>query len=402
VPGTIGHYLLKRSVLAVLAGVTLISPLPASAQTAEFMPAAPWMVGPTALAQVRASQGGAFPCVMVGQYDNGFIVRLSGGAGQILAMAVDFRQNIFRQGQAYDANLSVDGAAQGSVKGTAFSPNVLIFNVRPLPQFYQALQRGQRMDLSLSGNVMSFSLANVGEGLQRLESCYAAPQSGAEPVQTASDDPDMRRNAMPRRQGMATDRGGINASAPAVWSARSGETVRTVLTRWSAQAGTDIDWRAAGGGLVQQDVQYNGTFEEAVSSLLAASGGVQARVQPAASSAPSPLSALVNRPAVEPVAPPAAAMLPVPQSPAAWTAPRGASLQAVLEQWSRKQGIELMWSASGDYPLKTDIAQNGPFESALMVLLETYSTDRSRPVARLNTDPQTGRKLLMVQSDRAI
>ena len=64
----------------------------------SFTPVEGWQVTKTSLAQARGLQNVRLPCLMTSEFDNGFIVRLSGGGGNILAMAIDFRQRLFKPG----------------------------------------------------------------------------------------------------------------------------------------------------------------------------------------------------------------------------------------------------------------------------------------------------------------
>ena len=45
----------------------------------EFLPATPWMIGKTQLAEARGLKNIKLPCVMVAEFNNGFTMRLSGG-----------------------------------------------------------------------------------------------------------------------------------------------------------------------------------------------------------------------------------------------------------------------------------------------------------------------------------
>lgn len=72
----------------------------------------------------------------------------------------------------------------------------------------------------------------------------------------------------------------IPSAAVSTWAAMRGETLHKVLEKWGHQAGVEIDWLAEYDYPLQASVAFNGTFEDAVRSLL--SGFEQAHPQPIA------------------------------------------------------------------------------------------------------------------------
>ncbi len=195
----LAHYLdeilralmMKRSLYGFLLGSALmVAPAALSAQTvAELKPTGQWLVssaGMTGLAQAGGTQS---PCIMANQYNNGFILRMAGGAQQLLSISLDFRQNAFSQGQTYPAVISIDGGNAHNFTATAFSPGVLIIGVREASGLYQEMMSGSSMALNVVGNTIIFSLDRAREGLQRLESCYSPPSQGKgiQPIPTKPD-----------------------------------------------------------------------------------------------------------------------------------------------------------------------------------------------------------------------
>ena len=141
-----------------------------------FHSAGQWRVETLATSQTRGMQAINLPCLLVNQFDNGFHVRLSGGGGSMLAMAIDFRQNIFRKGRRYNAALTI-GMTSQVLHATAFTSNILLFNVRKVPQFYSSLAQGLPMAIDVEGNKMLFTMDNIQEGLTRLEECFGPSRS---------------------------------------------------------------------------------------------------------------------------------------------------------------------------------------------------------------------------------
>ena len=124
----------SRHALLTLALCTMI-PASAMADVPVFAPAAGWDVNAGQLSNVRGLKPMKLPCVISTEYDYGFVVRFSGGGSKMLALAIDFRQDVFKQGRQYDAMISIGGGYVKQVKASAFTPSTLIFNLRPLGDF---------------------------------------------------------------------------------------------------------------------------------------------------------------------------------------------------------------------------------------------------------------------------
>ncbi len=417
----------------------------------EFIPSSPWVVGESGLGEVRGLKGVKLPCMMANQFDNGFVVRLAGGGGQLTALAVDFRQNIFAPGQRYPAALYTDNGFRGTVQGSAFNASTLIFNLRDAGDVYGALKASRLLGISMGQNDMRFSMNNVSQGIDNLENCFgggsAATQQAGAPIPVGQPLPDFSQtpgtlaeiqhgdagrevyikrgeagtHAAPARMNASAamkSTGAQPSKAPmgaamGSWNAKAGENLQQVLSRWSGTAGVELQWQASnGGGQVAQDFNHSGSFNDAVAALLAenaAASGLQGRYDAGAA------GPRANGPSYVADAPPVAME---PRTSAAdptsayaqgtggrggqWKAPKGGSLQSVLQQWAAQSNVEVLWYATGGYPIKDDINQGGTFESALQTVLQTYENDNNRPVARLNTDPLSGRKVLVVESDRTL
>jgi len=453
------------------AAVCVLIPTSANAQKIPVFHPGQWEVGSTQMASARGLKPIKLPCILSTEYDNGYNVRFSGGGGNLLAMAIDFRQEVFKQGRKYNAMVSIGDSYVKQVSATAFTPSTLIFNLRPLGDFYGTLQKGKQMEISVDDNSMKFNLNDLGASYEALEGCYndgnaapvkpivndasidakvapakvpavekiaaaplprsfdeivqnsqpanAAPMKIAEPKPAPVAQPlaaDIKAMPAPQAPETITPMPGrvsrnidpvpaakpaniaavaapvskapapvaaapvAQKVAPTQWTARAGEDLKIVLSRWADRAGYDLDWQSAQDGKVAQDVSMNGSFEEAVSQLLAensAATGISGRFDTAQGS------------------------VPVAGSAAAWSAKPGASLQSVLDQWASKAGVAVVWQSSINAPVKTAINDNGNFESAVGALLDQYSGDSTRPVGRLNVDPQTGQKTLYMETDRS-
>lgn len=570
----------SRHALLTLALCTL-APLPAMANAPVFAPAAPWEVNAGQLSNVRGLKPMKMPCVISTEYDNGYVVRFSGGGGKMMALAIDFRQDVFKQGKQYDTMVTIGGAYVKQVTASAFTPSTLIFNLRPIPDFYNAAQNGGEMEIEIEGNTLKFALNNIGKTYSELEGCYGGgnaaepvkpvvaqgpakapvadveseeideartesiakkpaakpmkepaqkapqpqplssediaaqplpkevaqkklPQSFDEIVQNGNEEPPVQptklklsqvtpkpsqnpaeavdaslapraqkpaANPVPRApedvaeapaakditpmpaaasqpkpivsrasdDGMSTTppiktQGAAMASAqqpikgfvpmtpepvaaaplptpqpvaqaptpitppaPTVWEAKAGEDMKIVLSRWAERAGYDLQWQSGQDGKVAQDVKLNGSFEDAVGQLLAensAATGIGAHVEttsggkkdigPQTASAPEPTS---KGPAVQAT---------IPALHEEWTAAPGANIQSVLDQWSSKAGVAVVWQSYMNVAVKQPLQVSGTYEEAVQSLLDQYSGDSRRPVGQLNIDPETGMRTLLV------
>ncbi len=140
-------------------------------ESAYFLPSSSWLVGP---AGSPVSQAGskARTCVMANQYDNGYVVRIAGGAGSIMAMSVDFRQNAFVKGESYEVVVLFPGGFTMAQKALAHDPGTLVLDLRPYREIYNVLKKENEVKLRLGTAEIRLSLAGLPEGLARLEQCY--------------------------------------------------------------------------------------------------------------------------------------------------------------------------------------------------------------------------------------
>jgi hypothetical protein len=408
-------------VLALIASGWML-PSHSATAAASFMPIQGWTVGSTELASARGLKGVKLPCVISAEYDNGYVVRFSGGGNQMLALAIDFRQNVFTQGQKYNAVLTVGEGYLKQATPTAFAPSILIFNLREYSDIYSVLKSAKSFSLDVEGNSFSFSLQQMANNLGSLESCYttgnAAPIQSvsapsavtAAPVQIAPLQNELPRSfndimkapsndgvntvhagpaditPLPARFDNVTPREGRVSRAPStasIWNAKAGEELRSVLSRWSNAAGYDLEWQASDTGRVVQDIAVKGRFEDAVSQLLAenrAANGVTGQFDDGRSAVRSPAGLTVSE----------------------WRAGAGSDLRMVLDGWAQSADAQIIWKTSSKLPaVKNAVTQSGSFENAVQTLLDQYADDSRRPVAQLNIDPKTQKRTLLLDIENA-
>lgn len=83
---------------------------------------------------------------------------------------------------------------------------------------------------------------------------------------------------------------------------------------------------------------------------------------------------------------------------ATWSAQRGQTLRAVLEQWCDREGVELNWATSFDYPLQASVTINDTFENAVRTLLTGFTGASPQPFGRLHRQANAGSRLLIIET----
>lgn len=309
-----------------------------SPDSGVLAPMSGWLVGPAVMTLPAGIPEMPLPCVMMNQFDNGFVLRLSGGGHRLAAMAIDFRQPVFTPGQRYPLRVFILPDYQGDFEATAHDQATLILNLVQDELIYRALAPANGMDMSIGPTVVRFDLTGISDGLRRLESCFrpskeslpvrevrslratpaGEPPSPPEPPPLRPDEqfrPGMKTLSAPQTDPLglfesrdwlaAQDSGarfspdrlngfsraentrplpsetaplGQNTSLP-VWHASAGEDVQDVLARWSRKAGVSLVWTAQRGGRVGSDFRYQGTFEDAVSDFLAQAGTFRGEIR---------------------------------------------------------------------------------------------------------------------------
>ena len=238
------------------------------------------------------------------------------------------------------------------------------------------------------------------------------------------------------------------ATEQMVWSAKDGESIASVINRWGDRANVDVQWQAGEPTPVMGDFEHRGTFNEAVQMLIAQNSAATGLRADMAGMAPIPVAPMpIGAPMMSPNAPAALAQLSPPEPlasprlssgnmaprvspdmvsaprgaypvtptpvipdvmpprdvdyvPFKWSAPAGASLQGVLEFWSKQAGIDFVWQSGQNFELKRGINNTQSYESAIQSVLEQFAMEGIYPQAQLNKDPITGRQTLFVFSNR--
>ncbi len=309
----------------------------ADEQKTLYVPTSGWMVGPASLAP---SDGGThLPCVMMDQYDNGYTFRFSGGNKRILAVAIDFRQSVFTAGTHYPLTLDVPPSFSKKVDAAAYNEGVLMITAKD-PQdagdLYKALADGKEIHIGLGPRTINFSLLGVQDGLRRVETCYNPDTPAQQKVWSAAE-------AAAEQQPKAEQ----PPAAPAIPA-------------------------------IDPEPEH---VAAAAAPVKAAPASAAAATQPA-------------KPADK-----AADAAPMENADKNWQATHGLSLKAVLDEWSRKQNVQLNWMAAHDYPIKETMNVSGSFEQAVQSLIAQFSDEKNHPVARFYVDTVQKKPALLISEE---
>jgi len=344
-----------------------------------FVPGSAWLVGSASAITGRNMQGaGTIPCIMMNQYDNGFVFRVSGGGQHVLAMAIDFRQNAFQPGEAYRVKLAVEKTSyEQEFAGKAFDKTTLILNTQDRPELYYALSRGKTLRMTVGNSVMDFALFGMQEGLQRMEHCFSGKEEGGRTVweeaalldtsssvhaqETEDDEAATLLTPMPAEQLLDEAAKKVQAIAPA-----AGPAARLF----------DV-------AVIRKDASSEKPVEQKVVEQETITGwqppfGKQAnrKIQDIIFTGTTPGEKKME---------------------GRWRALSGANLREVLDKWAAYSDIRLLWMAGQDFPVRKSVVVQGTFETAVLMLLEQYGDEGIRPVGKMYNDSETDQKVLLIE-----
>lgn len=389
---------------SLLTAAFLFSAVPSFAQddtAAVYTPTSAWLVGPASLGD-STQAGGKMPCVVANQFGNGFVLRLSGGGGQLMAMAIDFHQKAFEPRRKYEVSFSVPGVFFQSLQGAAYDQQTLLFGLQKIPEFYESLKTAEKLVITVAEASVALNLVGLEDGFQRMESCYApggvpAPQSAnradpaAAPVKGSTQNPLIAKNTaltpMPGDEEFQpepeTPRTPVEAPDPQL-------SVNAVL---NDVALPPVPVKGGSAGFLIDKAQE---AEEAAKRLSANSPNKPSEGQAMAQNWAKPDVVRPNGADIMAGGSNAAPAKSASQN-MRWRALKGANLQDVLRLWTDGAGVGLMWLAEADFPVQRSLSLEGNFETAVQTLLEQYEGQTSRPVGRVYREPGSQSLVLVIE-----
>lgn len=341
-----------------------------------FVPGSAWLVGSASVVIGRDVEGtNIIPCIMMNQYDNGFVFRVSGGGQHILAIAIDFRQDAFQPEESYRVKLAIEKTSyEQEFAGKAFDKSTLILNTQDRPELYYALSKGKTLRMTVGNSVMDFALFGMQEGLQRMEHCF----SGKEEGEIA-----WREAAL------------VDTSPPVRASETKGGEVATFLTPMPAEQALDeaaekLQVVAPAAGLfgvavIKKDTTPRRAVEQKI-----------ARQEAITDWQPSFGKKVVRK--IQDIFSTGAGPIPDKgKMEGRWRAMSGANLREVLDRWADYSDSRLLWLAGQDFPVRESMVVQGTFETAVLMLLEQYRDEGIRPVGKMYNDSNTDQKVLLIE-----
>lgn len=379
----------------------------------RLAPTSGWLVGQAATDDQVNTQGVPLPCVAMNQFENGFTVRLSGGGGRIIAMALDFRQDALGRGERYPVRISVDHSYAHDFEGSAFDSGTLVIDTSTDSALFSALAHGQIMIVGLGGSVAAFDLKGMPDGLARLDSCYRPmPPAGAQqalailPQPAAQDLPSAGAEmaAAPESPIGMRSIGVTGGDETAKAKTAKAETAKPEAAQEGEASSPplaslpplkiDAALNLAAKSVTQVQRQKN-PEDIATQATQAQSARIQTAKSQAAKAAPAPENTPeaipvqdiavataprapdpVSEPSQTPAQDPAqkgdqAESQGSPDSPSVlpWNAQKGEDVRDVLSRWSQKAGVNLVWTSKQSGIVRNDFHREGDFQGAVLALL---------------------------------
>lgn len=112
-------------------------------------------------------------CEVFNTYNNGFAVRFRGSENSINALDINFRQDIFEQGNSYPITLTVPGIKSEEFQARAVSAKSLRLDISNHDKFYQAAKTSSVFDLTLEQNYFRFYMLGFAQQADAFEQCVA-------------------------------------------------------------------------------------------------------------------------------------------------------------------------------------------------------------------------------------
>lgn len=398
-----------------------------------FVPTSAWLIGPASVAPV-SDAGFSMPCIMMNQYNNGFVFRFSGGGGRIMAMALDFRQDAFETGETYLLKIEVPPTFSADLPATAHNKGTVLINLQRAGGFYEALKGGKYLNLTIGGQRLSFAMLGIKEGLERVENCYnPVPQaSSGQPREAAANRGtfnlaadiapgyiDKVRTAPPPGPSLAGTKGLTEENLtpipggdmPAEEALPALEQRLAALDQMLSSAAQRLS-QLQPSAMTQQQTQPPPQQQPVINSQVQPDPA-PASFQPQVDKVPAqpigrPLASTWTQPVrkggmsqqpveqqAEPSAVKTASYLPQIRR---WRAMHGSNLREVLDVWTGSENARLIWRSDREYSIPRSFSLEGTFEQVVANILDLYGEERVRPVGRIYYNPDTGQKILLVES----
>ncbi|MFP4312863.1 MAG: hypothetical protein ACLFR0_00935, partial [Alphaproteobacteria bacterium] len=176
-----GMFTLAASALILTAAVTNTHAY--DAPELSFYPVSSWE-----MTQIEDPASGQQLCLMMNEYNNGYILQFQGAQGNIQSLSIDFRQDAFAAGQEKTFSLTLPGQTSASLPAMAFSPDVLAVNMSGHDAVFSSLKQANAMDINVDDNEFRFFMTGFANAVHAFESCLN-PQSPDAPISQIPAEP---------------------------------------------------------------------------------------------------------------------------------------------------------------------------------------------------------------------
>ncbi len=170
---SLSHTTRKLLLIVALSGSAAfvhVSASNAASPELSFYPAKTWEMAEQKTDQISTN---GKTCRIENEFNNGFIIGVEGNRKWVQAVTVDFRQDVFKKGQAYDAVLSVPGQNSQNLNAEAQADSTLLLPLAGKKQLYKAMRDAGVFDLELDGNSFRFYLTGFAAPATTFETCMA-------------------------------------------------------------------------------------------------------------------------------------------------------------------------------------------------------------------------------------
>jgi hypothetical protein len=154
--------------LTLLLATTVLSSAAVPAHAAKepeiyFYPAKTWTIG-------HASENST-SCAVQREFNNGFVLQFDGAEKNVQSFTVNFRQNLFNEGQSYNVGLTVPGKTSQHLQATATSPTMLTIPLQSAGEIYKGARDSAAIDVAIDDNNFRYYLVNFAPAAGSFENC---------------------------------------------------------------------------------------------------------------------------------------------------------------------------------------------------------------------------------------
>lgn len=403
------------SFMALLsAGSVLASPVLAAGGAEIASPRGAWTIE----AGTLGSQSGPVPyCSISNEYSNDARLEFYGTNGRLAALKLDVPAENLTAEAAYDVNLSIPGTYNAGVRAISIDTKTLIVNVKSNQEILGALNDAPVLYLGYDEEKFAFSMSGVYNVKKQLDTC-GSPVARRETVlpavsatAQASQDPVRLHHSAQAEKAKAILQGkAVPAQAlPDSHNFQPAEPGMPQINPYpvkDAQARPDV-------AVIAQRQSF--ITQAAASPVALYAPDAQGKRQLPAPNLPRvkvvdglepPVfdGRFVGAAAPQEMSAYYAPAAPVQAPKQDWQALKGSSMREVLELWSEKEGVQLIWNTADAFPVRDTIHSDNSFEEAVERVLQQYdsvSPGLPRPVGSLHINDATGERTLLIQSERA-